>query len=345
MRTPAAAVRRLLVVLAVVILAGYTIVQAINRPVAGGAETYRAEFTDVFGLRENGDVRVRGVQVGKVTSIEVQRSGKALVTFTVRSQDRLRTGDHLAVRFQNLVGQRYLGIVADPAKDGDATAERTGEPIDPHHVIPVAKTSGSFDITELFNGLRPILQGADPAVFNTLAQNLIDLIQGENGVGLGDVLDDIEQLTQFTTDRHRMISTLIDNLGVISAQLQGKASILRTLMENMEMLFDTLEVNLELLKGAFGEGARVFPPIVEVMKHAFDLGLGGHDNVTARLMELIPETGELAETLSVVPALLAGVNAQMGQLGLVTDCAKGDVPLPAAGEILLGGEKVKLCKG
>ena len=77
MRTPVQAVRRLLLVLAVVILAVYTIVQAINRPVAGELVSYQAEFTDVFGLRESGDVRVRGVQVGKISEITLQRDGTA----------------------------------------------------------------------------------------------------------------------------------------------------------------------------------------------------------------------------------------------------------------------------
>lgn len=335
MRTPAAAIRRLLLVLAVVILALYAIVAAITRPVAGDLATYRAEFTDVFGLRENADVRIRGVQVGKVRAIDIQRSGTALVTFTVRDADRLRHGDQLAIRFQNLVGQRYLGILAESPASAEA--------LDPRQVIGLTQTTGSFDITALFNGLRPILQGADPAVFNTLAQNLIDLIQGERGVGLGDVLGDIEKLAQFATDRNAMIRVILDNLGGISAQLQGKATILATLMDNMTMLFDTLEANLELLKGAFGEGSKVFPPIVEVMRHTFDLGLGGHDNISARLLELIPDTDRLAEVMSTVPSLLATLNAQMDQLNLVTTCSKGELPLPAAGEVLLGGGKVTLC--
>ena len=120
MRTPGEAIRRLLVMAAVAILALYTVVQAINRPVAGDKETYRAEFTDVFGLRANSDVRVRGVQVGKVVGIDLQKSGTALITFTVASDERLTEEDRLAIRFQNLVGQRYLGIVG--ADDGPGAA-------------------------------------------------------------------------------------------------------------------------------------------------------------------------------------------------------------------------------
>ncbi|GAA3947872.1 MlaD family protein [Gordonia caeni] len=349
MRTLSGAIKRLLLVLAVVILALYTIVQAINRPVGGDVETYHAQFDDVFGLRENGDVRVRGVQVGKVTDIELQPSGTALVRFTVRTDDRLIETDQLAIRFQNLVGQRYLAILkpgeqARDDRDDESASAAPAALIDPGEMIPAAKTRGSFDITRLFNGLRPVLQGADPEVFNTFAENLIHLLQGEDGVGLGDVLADVERLSQFAADKSEMIRVIIGNLGVISEQLQGKASIIKALIDNMEMLFDTLEVNLELLKGAFGEGARVFPPLVESMQSVFDLSLGGHDHVRQRLMELVPDTDALAEAMSVVPTFLTALNTRLAQFDSGGKCTKGEVPLPPMGEVLLGGKKVTLCK-
>ncbi|HEY9311262.1 MlaD family protein [Williamsia sp.] len=335
MRSAGAATKRLLLVLAVVILAVYTIVQAINRPVDGSVETYQAEFSDAFGLHNNADVRVRGVQVGKVLDVELLSSGVALVKFTVRKQDRLTDTDELAIRFQNLVGQRYLAVTKVPS---DAPAVVSGT------TIPATKTTGSFDITTLFNGLRPILQGADPAVFNTFASNMLALIQGEGGVGVGDVLGDVERLTQFATDKSAMIRIIVNNLGVISAELQGKSAMIKTLMESLGTLFDTLEVNLELLKGAFGEGAKVFPPIVELMTKTFDLGLGGHDNVSGRLMELIPDTQQLTTALESIPTMLANINAMGGAFSFDAGCSRGEAPLPAMGDVLLGGGRLTLCK-
>ena len=93
----------------------------------------------------------------------------------------------------------------------------------------------------------------------------------------------MERLTDFATNKNLMIRTIINNLGVIADQLQGKSAIINAPMENMGMLFDTRS-QPRVAQGAFGQGAKVFPPIVEVMKHAFDLSLGGHDHVRARLM-------------------------------------------------------------
>ena len=278
MRSVGSSVRRLLLVLAVVILAVYAIVAAINRPVGGDVITYHAEFSDVFGLHKNADVRVRGVQVGKVLDIELEPSGVARVEFTVRTENRLTDRDTLAIRFQNLVGQRYLAITEPGTATGTGTdtvtlaaQQGTGEAVDPERTIPANKTSGSFDITALFNGMRPILQGADPAVFNTFATNMLHLLQGENGVGVGDVLADVDKLTAFASDKSALITVIVTNLGVISKQLQGKSAIINSLLDGLGMLFDTLEQRIDMLKSAFGDGARVFPPIVEIMNHTFDL--------------------------------------------------------------------------
>ena len=351
MRNASSATKRLLLVAAVVILALYAIVQAINRPVGGDVETYRAEFSDVFGLHKNADVRVRGVQVGKVTDIDLSSTGVAMVTFTVRQENRLTNRDQLAIRFQNLVGQRYLAItraeVAQKAEISGAVSSSTptdATPVDPDHVIPAAKTSGSFDITKLFNGLRPLLQGADPEVFNTFATNMLHLLQGEGDVGLGDVVADVERLTRFATDKKALISTIINNLGIISTELRGKSEIIATVMKSLGVLFDTLETKLDLLKTAFGNGSKVFPPIVDLLSNLFDLTLGGHDNVSARIMELVPDTNQFAEVLGALPTFLSTVNASMSHLGFDATCSHGEVSLPEMGQVLLGGGKVTLCK-
>lgn len=339
MRSASSAVTRLLLVFAVVILAVYAIVQAINRPVGGTAVTYHAEFSDVFGLRTNADVRIRGVQVGKVTGIELQSTGRALVEFTLQESRTLTGRDRLSIRFQSLVGQRYLAVTKDEVGQGDPGQVPHGS------TIPMSMTTGSFDITRLFNGLRPMLQGADPEVFNTFATNMLHLIQGDEGVGIGDVLGDIDRLTRYAADKREMISAIVTNLGVISEQLQGKSQIVETLLVNMGMLFDTLEVNLERLQSAFGGGAVVYPPTVRILESVFDLGLGGHDHLTARLMEAVPETAELTDVLSVVPTVTRTLNASINRIGFDGGCSQGNAELPDMGEVLLGGGRLTLCNG
>ena len=55
----------------------------------GATSTYTAVFTDASGLAEGDDVRVRGVKVGRVTSLAVLDDSLAAVDLEVESDRRL----------------------------------------------------------------------------------------------------------------------------------------------------------------------------------------------------------------------------------------------------------------
>ena len=98
--------------------------------VGGDTFSYDARFTEVSGLRTGDDVRVAGVQVGKVTAVEVDpASGNtALVGFTLRRDQPLRSNATLVMRYQNLLGQRYLSLV-QPKQHGAVMPENSVVPL------------------------------------------------------------------------------------------------------------------------------------------------------------------------------------------------------------------------
>src|SRR3712207_983586 len=69
--------------------------------------TYRAAFSDVTGILAGDDVRVAGVQVGRVTSAKVE-DGHALLTFQLQSDVKVTSAATARVRYKNLLGQRYV---------------------------------------------------------------------------------------------------------------------------------------------------------------------------------------------------------------------------------------------
>ena len=74
-------------------------------------KTYKAEFTNVTGL-ENGDfVRIAGVEVGKVKKISIQPDTTALVEFTADDSVVLTEGSRAVIRYDDLIGGRYLALV------------------------------------------------------------------------------------------------------------------------------------------------------------------------------------------------------------------------------------------
>src|SRR5437899_12620353 len=64
-----------------------------------------ATFDDVTGLFAGDDVKLAGVNVGKVSTIKLVE-GKAVVSFDVNSTVHLPTDSTVAARWLNLIGQR-----------------------------------------------------------------------------------------------------------------------------------------------------------------------------------------------------------------------------------------------
>ena len=93
----------------------------------------RAEFTEVGGLIEGATVRLAGVQIGRVTKVELppEPGGKVQVTLTLarRFADRVRRNSEARIVTQGLLGDKLVEITigsadAPPLKPGDTIATR-----------------------------------------------------------------------------------------------------------------------------------------------------------------------------------------------------------------------------
>src|ERR1700743_2931167 len=95
---------------------------------------YSAEFSNISGLREGQFVRASGVEIGKVSSVELVDGGKrARVNFSVDRAGPLYQSTTAQIRYLNLIGDRYLEL-----KRGEGEgAERV---LPPGGFIPVSRT-------------------------------------------------------------------------------------------------------------------------------------------------------------------------------------------------------------
>src|ERR1700759_4415248 len=69
--------------------------------------TYNAVFTNVSGLKGGNFVRIAGVEVGKVKNMSLRKDGTVAVEFDVDANLPLTEGTRAAVRYENLIGDRY----------------------------------------------------------------------------------------------------------------------------------------------------------------------------------------------------------------------------------------------
>ena len=83
-------------------------------------------------------------------------------------------GSRATIKYQNLIGDRYLEISDGP---GDPHELRSGA------TIPRDRTSPALDLDALIGGFRPLLKAIDPQDVNGISQALIEVFQGQGLVG------------------------------------------------------------------------------------------------------------------------------------------------------------------
>ncbi|CAB4729053.1 MAG: MCE family protein [Actinobacteria bacterium] len=195
--------------------------------------TYQAEFVDATGVVKGDDVRVAGVKVGSVKSIEIVDRTHALVTFDVEDQVPLTGATHAAIRYRNLVGQRYISLT-----------EETGdpEPLEPGDKIDISNTKPALDLTVLFNGFKPLFQALSPADINKLSYEIVQVFQGEGGT-LQSLLANTASVTNTLADRDEVISSLITNLDDVLDHLGDRDDQLDSLIINFKQLVSGLKAD------------------------------------------------------------------------------------------------------
>jgi phospholipid/cholesterol/gamma-HCH transport system substrate-binding protein len=172
-------------------------------------QTYRAEFTNVSGLEEGQFVRIAGVEVGKVKHIAIEPDTTVAVDFTADDSVVLTEGDRAIIRYDNLIGGRYLAL--EPGAGGIKRLR-------PGDTIGLANTAPALDLDALIGGFRPLFRALDPDQVNALSGQLITAFQGQ-GSTVGSFLSQTAALTNTLADRDQLIGQVIVNLNTVLGSL------------------------------------------------------------------------------------------------------------------------------
>ena len=191
---------------------------------------YHARFADATGLNKGDDVRIAGVRVGQVKSIKIVDKRYADVDFAVRKDIELRSTTEAAIRYLNLVGQRYLAL-----NQGTSI----GSPLAAGDLIPLNQTSPPLDLTVLFNGFRPLFRALSPGEVNQLSFEIIQVLQGESGT-IESLLTHTASLTSTLADRDRIIGSVVNNLDDVLATVDQRNHGLSDLLLQMQRLVSGL---------------------------------------------------------------------------------------------------------
>ena len=285
MKTSAALVK-LVVFMVVTSLLTFTLASTIGNISFGGSTPYKAVFADATGLLPGNEVRVAGVRVGAVDSVELDDRQLALVSFSLDEDREMPESTIARVRYRNIVGERYIALTEGPG---------SADPLPEGATLPLAQTRSALDLTVLFNGFRPLFQALDPESMNQAAFELIQTLQGEGGT--------IESLMARTAS---LTNTIADRDEVIGRVLVNLESVLATVDERGSELSDLI-IQLRRLSAGFAEDRLAIGASLDGISDLTSATAGLLSDVRAPLAADITELRELATTLDDNEEIIDGI--------------------------------------
>ena len=224
----------------------------------GPESTYHATFVDASRLKAGQKVRIAGVPVGAVSGVKLNQDNTIDVKFGIDKRYALYSSTRAVVRYENLVGDRYLEITSGP---GELRKLPPGATINAQHTQP------ALDLDALLGGLRPVLKGLDADKVNTVSSAVIELLQGQGGA-LSNVLADTSAFSSALGQRDQLIGDVINNLNAVLKTVDERSAQFSTSVDQLQQLISGLAKNKDDIAGAIPPLASTTTDLTQLLQNS-----------------------------------------------------------------------------
>jgi len=267
-------------------------------PAAG--TTITALFAKAVGVYPDSEVKVLGVGVGRITSVE-PAGDRVRVRMTVDDSVPVPAGAHAVVVAPSLVSDRYVQL---------APAYESGPRLASGAVIPLSRTDTPVElddltasVNDLATALGPNGANADGAlsdVLDTAAANL-----SGNGELFNETIHELSAATETLADSRGDLFATVDDLARFTETLAGSDAQVRSFNDQLAGVSDYLARDRDELASALNS---LGPALADV--HGFIEGNRGAlssnvDKLTGITMALVDQRAAIAEVLDVAPLAMS----------------------------------------
>ena len=293
------------------------------------AEGYRftVPFDEATQLAQESDVRISGVSVGKVKTIDLSDSGLADATIELDAAYAPIPDDTRAIlRQKTLLGETYVEL--SPGSD-------TAQPLPEGDSLPRAQVSEAVQLDEIFRTFDEPTRAA----FQAWMQGQAASLRGRGDdlsvaiASLPAFADDTDRLLRLLDSQDVALSQFVRDGGEAFAALSERSGQLRGAIENGAQVFKTTaDRNADL-----AEIFRIFPTFLRESRETFtrleqfardtDPVVVGLQPAARELAPTLVETQRLAPVLDSFFSALLGT-LEVGPKGLKATRALLDSPLP-----------------
>jgi phospholipid/cholesterol/gamma-HCH transport system substrate-binding protein len=238
-------------------------------PLDRNTYTISAVFDDVTGLLPNDNVKIAGVAIGKVSGIKLV-DGRAKVSMKLRKGYRVPSDTEAAVRWRNLLGQRYVYLYPGTS------------PVVMTKGATIEKTRSVVDLGELFNRLGPIVKAIDPQQVNTFLDSIVQALDGNEGA-VRSAIADLGTVTSAIAQRDQAIGRLLDNLATVSDTIVDRDAQIRQTLDNLVALATTFSENTAVVDQAITSLGSISQDLAALLRN----NRGQVDSIIANLVVVV----------------------------------------------------------
>jgi phospholipid/cholesterol/gamma-HCH transport system substrate-binding protein len=300
----------------------------------GPESTYHATFIDASRLKAGQKVRISGVPVGSVQGLKLNQDNSIDVEFVVDRRYTLYSSTRALIRYENLVGDRFLEITSGP---GELRKLAPGATINAQHTQP------ALDLDALLGGLRPVFKGLDADKINTISSALIELLQGQGGA-LSNVLADTSAFSTALGQRDQLIGDAITNLNTVLGTIDERSAKFSSSVDQLQQLITGLAKNKDSIAGAIPPLASTTTDLTELLKNSRRPLQGILENTRPLATELdnrkaevnndVEQLGEDYLRLAALGAYGSFFNIYFCSVSIkINGPAGGDILLPLGGQV------------
>jgi phospholipid/cholesterol/gamma-HCH transport system substrate-binding protein len=201
-------------------------------PLPGGANVgdhpmhLDIRFDDVLDLVPQSAVKVNGVAVGRVSSIDVAPDGwTASVYAVVNNSVQLPANAHAEVKQTNLLGEKFIELDPPPANPSP-------EPLQDGAVIPVQNTMHATEVEQVLGALSLLLNGGGVAQLQPIVTELNKTLGGR-GDKVRDLLVQANTLINGLNQQVADIQHALDGLGTLSERVGQQSDQIAKILDEL----------------------------------------------------------------------------------------------------------------
>jgi phospholipid/cholesterol/gamma-HCH transport system substrate-binding protein len=303
----------------------------------GGAVPLRAkgyrvkvDFPEAVTLAEQADVRISGVNVGKVVGkqlVVVNKQAKPLTQVTLEINSKyapIAKSTHAILRQKTLLGETYVELSPGNRGPNDKDTIFDGGTISAGQVAPTVQ------LDEIFRTFDPTTRRA----FETWMQQQ-GVAVGDNGQNLNDAIgnltpfaDNTDKVLQVLNSQSDATSRLVRNTAAVFNALTARGNQLSELITNSNRVFSTTATRDQQLAAAF----RAFPAFEDESRAVSVRLTQFANNANPLIDQLRPAARQLSPTLIASAQLAPSLRALFQDLDPLVKVSKRG--LPAVSEFL-----------